>query len=806
MYIKRRTNVHPGTAHPTSLNLPHRLTRFIGRDVELVELRRLLQERELVTLTGAGGSGKTRLAIEFASTLAEAFPGGIFFVELASLSRPELVVETIARVLGVEAGANAPLIELLTGFLRNRKSLLVLDNCEHLIDTCARLAGALLAACPDLYLLATSRELLGIGGECIFRVPLLSLPAPSFSSDPERITGFESVQLFADRARLADPAFVLTENNAREVAQVCIRLDGIPLALELAAASLRALTVSQLADRLDQRFRLLTSGDRTALPRQQTLKAMLDWSHTLLAPVEQTVFRRLALFPGDWTLDAAEYICAGTSGEGDASLDIEPEEVLSALVHLVDKSLIQLDTVTGRYRMLETIRLYALAKLEESGETQDVRSRHLDWYLRFVEDGSRRQGTGEQHEWYGSLEAEQDNIRAALTWAVDGRLTAEAARLALIMRPFWMDRAYLREAMRWFEQILATSSVTPAGTRLKAQLLSASGSVAHTLNRFELSNRYHAEALQLWHEQGDQAGITATLLDLGWQNFQAIDLATAERYALESLALARTQGDPKAIGAALNLLGVVRAEGGNPQGAVAAIEESLDIWRGLGALNEIGSALMTYGRAEQELGNLDHACSLLLEALHLQISLGTYTGLIGCLSIMMHFARDTCRPPEKYTYQARIIGVFQALEEKIGGGRSHWMDREAGPLYGKLTEELGEAGLARELDAGRSLTTEGILALGEEIVRYVRAITRAETPPPEVADSPPDPALHSAGLTPREVEVLRLVAGGLTNRQAADRLSVTSRTINAHLTSIYSKIGVTSRAGAVRFALEHRLA
>jgi non-specific serine/threonine protein kinase len=771
----------------------------------LAELKRLLQERKIVTLTGAGGSGKTRLALEFASDLVEDFPGGIFFVELAALSRPELVVETVARVLEVEAAANMPLHDVLTQFLRGRNGLLVLDNCEHLLDECARLVSRLLVGCPNLCVLATSREPLGVQGECMFRVPLLSLPGPGFLADPDRLIGFESVQLFVDRARLVDPGFVLSEGNANALVQICIRLDGIPLALELAAASLRALTISHLAIRLDQRFRLLTSGDRMALPRQQTLGATLDWSHALLTHVEQIVFRRLAAFPGSWTPDAAEHICRGAFVAEDASSSMAAEDVLTALIHLVDKSLVQFDTVSGRYRMLETIRLYALTKLEEAGELPSVARRHLDWYLRLVEDGSRVEGTPGQHGWYLSLDTELDNIRAALSWSVEEHLSEEAARLALAVHSFWIARAYHREGLRWMEQILSLDSVAPINARLKVRLLNALGFLAQEVKSFEQASHYYNEALKLLQELGDSGGLIASVLNLGWKSFVAAEVDAAERHAEEGLALARHAGDLRSTGVALNLLTSARLVLGKLDGLAPAIEEALAIWRRLGDLHEVANTLVTYSQVERVRGNLEHACALFLEALHLDVSLGTYGGLVGPLVSMSQFALYACNPPEKYIYFARAIGVMEALEERIGGERSPWLYIEVFPLHDQLKAELGEEGFAREVAAGHDLTVEGIVALAESIVRSVLA--PSPTVESATALSPHSHAgsIFPAGLTPREVEVLKLVAAELTNEQAASHLSVTPRTINAHLTSIYRKIGVTTRAGAVRFAAEHGL-
>ena len=666
----------------------------------------------------------------------------------------------------------------------------------------------LLGACPDLQILATSREPLGVAGECLFRVPLLSLPGPGRLSDPERLSRFESVQLFVDRARLTEPGFTITQSNAEAVAQVCIHLDGIPLAIELAAACLRVLTISQLAGRLDQRFRLLTSGNRIALPRQQTLKALLDWSHALLTRSEQTVFRRLAVFPGAWSLDAAESICAGidSGAEEDSVLSGGPEDVLSTLFHLVDKSLVQRDAVHGRQHMLETIRLYALARLEEEGERESVARRHLDWYLRFAEEGSQQEGARGQQDWFLSLEAEQDNIRAALNWALAAHRSEEATQLALAVRPFWIARAYHREASHWLEQILALDTVAPIGARLKVRLLNALGFVAQEVKSFELSTRYYTEALHLLQELGDTSGAVASLLRLGWKSFVAADLDAAERYGEEGLALARREGDPNSVGVALSLLSSTRVAVGRLDGVIPAVEEALDIWREIGDLNEVANTLTTYGEAERILGNLEHACALLLEGLRLHVGLGTYTGLISPIIGMFHFALHACKPPEKYIYLARLSGVFAGLEEKIGGVRSPWVHIEVFPLYEQITTELGEEGFAREMAAGEQLSVQGIVALAEEIVHSVLSYSSTTVSVTSLSSaSRPDPP-HPAGLTHREVEVLKLVAAGLTNRQAASLLSVTPRTINAHLTSIYNKIGATSRTGAVRFALDHDLA
>jgi predicted ATPase/DNA-binding CsgD family transcriptional regulator len=805
--------------------VPHQLTSFIGREIEMTELKRLLQERRLVTLTGAGGSGKTRLALEATTQLSQDFTGGIFLVELAPISRPELITEALIHVLGLEAAPDRPPLDALIDFLGSHTALLVLDNCEHLLDECARLAAGLLASCRDLSVLATSREPLGVSGECIFRVPLLSLPDSEEPSDPIKLAHFEAVQLFMDRARLANQNFLLTEKTAEDVAQVCIRLDGIPLALELAAASLRVLSISQLASHLDQRFRLLTSGNRTALPRHQTLQALLDWSYDLLDARQQIVFRHLAIFPADWTLDAAEAVCRHSSpGGGDSQA---AEGVQSILFQLVDKSLVQLEHATGRYGMLETIRLYAFEKLEAEDEQQSTAHRHFAWYLNYTEQGSVQFGGPEQAQWFQQLEREQANVRTALSWAIQHGRAEEAVRLALALSSFWQAHAYQREARRWLEQVLELQLRSPLSLSLRARVLNALGSLAQTMNDFEQASLYYNQALSIWRDQGESAGIAEALLGLGWRHFQATELDVARRYAQESLLLARRANERAIVAAALTLYAQASVELGQLDGLVSALEESLSIWRDLGVLPEVALALITLARVEQRLGNRDRARPLILEALRLQIDLGNYAGLIGCLVVMAYFALDSGSSGQApasghempklqqfdYLYggklphgpakAAQVLGVMSAWEEKVIGKHSIYWDAIVIPVCEKLSAEMGKAIFEQEFLTGEGMDAEGIIDLAEEVTRYTEASTNSEPLAKGHRHSPE--SLYPLGLTTREVEVLGLVASGLTNAQVADRLGVTPRTINAHLTSIYGKIGVTSRSGAVRFAVDHDL-
>ncbi len=551
--------------------------------------------------------------------------------------------------------------------------------------------------------------------------------------------------------------------------------------------------------------------------------------------MRSAVLRRLAVFPGDWTLDAAESVCA---------VEIPTAEVLDAVLRLVDKSLVQVDHGGGRYRLLETIRLYAREKLDQSGELERTARCHYDWYIGFLELGSSQAGGTGQQQWYLRLEREQANYRGALDWAVESGWAEGGARLALALYGFWSTRAYHREADCWLTRIVMLPGSASLPRPLRARLLRALGIMAHTLNEFEQSTRYHSEALSIWREQGDAVGIATGLNDLAWLRFQAMDLVGARRYAEESLAQAREAGDPAAIATALHIFAIASVESGRLDGLVPALEESLGIWRALGSLPDVATALGTLARVEQRLGNPARAAGLMLEAVRLHTALGDYGNLIGHLVLMQGFEFDADgtvqeQPSQSGTYQpvaylevgrllhgpmvaARVLGAMAAWQDKVIGVNAIQWDTLVVPMCEKLKAEMGQENFDREFSAARAMSVDEIAAFAEEYAGSVldiysaRSPEKAGLPGVQVAAGGASAGVsHAAGsshrsvgpdaLTPREMEVLRLVADGLTNRQAAERLVVTPRTINAHLTSIYAKIGVTSRAAAVRFAMEHGL-
>jgi predicted ATPase len=445
---RRLRAVESAEAQPTTRtpqrapnNLPTQLSSFVGREKELAEVRRLLKDTRLLTLTGAGGCGKTRLALAAADELVETFEDGVWLVDLAPLSDPSLVPQAIASAPGVREQPGRSLTETLSDYLASRKVLLVLDNCEHLIESCAELAEFLLRSCPGLWVLATSREALGIAGEVAWPVPSLSLPDLRRVPNIDSLSRYEAARLFIDRAEAIKPTFALTEQNAPSVARICYRLDGIPLAIELAAARTKVLSVEEISERLDDCFGLLTTGNRTALPRQRTLYATMVWSHELLSEQEQILFRRLSVFAGGFTLQAAEAVCAGD--------DLERNEVLDLLSHLVDKSLVIMrENSTGtRYRLLETVRQYGRERLKESED--EVEQRHAGFFVGLAEEAEGELSGSDQARWLTLLQSEHDNLRAALSWSLGEKRNIElGVRLAAALWLFWFARGYLSEGRR----------------------------------------------------------------------------------------------------------------------------------------------------------------------------------------------------------------------------------------------------------------------------------------------------------------------------------------------------------------------
>ena len=498
-------------------NLQLQLTSFVGRERELAELAALLGSARLVTLTGAGGSGKTRLAIEVAARTVELTRDGAWLVDLAPVFDPELVVKAVARVLGVRERPHSDLLDDVLERLRESELLLVLDNCEHLVEACARLAEDLLRGCPGLRLLATSREPLGVPGERVFRTGSLLVPAGGDASDA--IAGAPAVILFGDRAAAVLGGFELTPDTAPVVGQVCRRLDGLPLAIELAAARTASLSLEDLGARLDDCFALLTGGARTALPRQRTLEATVAWSYDLLSERQRALFDRLSVFAGGWTLDAAETVCA--------SAGLQARHVADDLAALVDKSLVVRDVPgsgRSRYRLLETLRQYGRDRLREAGRAAAVRDAHLSWAVGLAEEAEQHLEGLDQAAWLDVLESELDNLRGALEWAITSRNPEAGLRLASITTgSLWTWRSHVPEGQRWLQRLLDTPAEIAAGVRAKGFM--AAGRVDFHAGRWRRGMDLCAQSRDLYREVGDGAGEARALI---WLAFNRMGIADSD--------------------------------------------------------------------------------------------------------------------------------------------------------------------------------------------------------------------------------------------------------------------------------------
>lgn len=809
-------------------NLPVQLTKFIGRQRESAEITRLLNNTHLLTLTGPGGCGKTRLALRVAETVSDHFRDGVWFVELASIRDPALVPQLIAQTLHVPRTPNQPALESLLDHVQSKEMLLIVDNCEHLIANCAQLVQQILSQTSKLKILTTSREPFSVEGETIYPLAGLACPSPDaeFVDDLQNLMEYDSIQLFVDKVRAVLPNFRISAINASSLVQICHRLDGLPLALELASALSNVLTLQELSEHLDHRFTLLISRQRSDLDaRHSTLRATIDWSHDLLSISEQVMLRRLSVFAGGCSLSTVKAVCARE--------EVEHERVIELMSLLVNKSLIvaqTLERTEARYSFLETIRQYAQEKLITSGEWSAINDRHLQCFLLLAEETDTKLRGEYQRLWLNWLDGEYDNIRAALAWAVEGgRLDSarvEAGlRIATSLYQFWRIRDYVEEGLNWCKQLFAqvTDEISPVvranalvytslmagirgqiadqtryaeeavllgeaageeGKQALANALGAQGYAARNVGDYLTAFKLVLRQIQLLRDVGDTYMLS---LSLSLNSFAAMTIGKYEEAGAmldEALPLLREAGDPYRIAMALNYKGDLARCERNYQQAQIAYEESIFLLRKIEAVRDLASALHNLGHACLHLGDIEQAKALFSESMALHQEQGNRLGMAECLLGFAALAIVADLPPAG----ARLLAAAAA----IGGQHitSKWAatSMEYEHYLERARAGLTETTFQAEQAVGRTFSLERAVAYAQDVTLKAAAAQKARNKLDE--------------LTGREREVAALIAQGKSNGEIADELVVSKRTVESHIANILSKLGITNRAQIVRWAIE----
>lgn len=800
-------------------NLPAEISSFIGRETAIAQVAELLSAHRLVTLSGAPGVGKTRLALRIAGDLRDDFSDGIWLVELAALSEAGLVPAAVASALSLREDGQRTALDLIGDHLLSARVLLVLDNCEHLAEACATLADTLLRACPQLRVLATSREPLGLTGEVCWSVQSLTMPVvppergPALPELPgggqgrahvhapaRAILDSESGRLFVERAQAVRPSFTLSEDSAAAIAQICRRLDGIPLAIELAAARVAALTPGEIAARLNDRFHFLGRTGRAPLPRQRTLRASVDWSFELLSEPERTLLRRLAVFRGGWSLDGLMGVRCWVIGDGGTlgappppnTEDPKPNpyhpspNTLDLLTSLVEKSLVQAEERNGetRYTFLETLREYAADRLREAGEEEALIERHRAWCVDLAEQAAHHLRTPDQAAWRARLALEQDNLRAALGRTIARGEAELGLRICIALWHFWIDRGDAGEGYGWLTRLLALESASGRSV-IRAAALFVAAKLAFEGGDVATAQALGEESLTLAREVGDPHTVHRVLTQLGHIARGRGELLAARRFYEEALPIRRELGEPVDVAVSLACLGHIARDLREYGAARALYDESLELAVHQGHPAEITAAQHDLGRLAHEQGHDDEAAAWYAEALPVALQLNHPRRMAYLLEGFAMLAAS--RQPER---ALRLAGAATALRQASGSmlppSDRAALDRHLEPAR----RSLGDGRIEAAWQAGTALTAEQAVTLAlRPALPQPRSTTAA---PPSELSSPT--TASSDPLTAREREVVKLVARGLTNRQIAEALVVSERTAEWHVANTLGKLGLSTRA------------
>jgi predicted ATPase/DNA-binding CsgD family transcriptional regulator len=800
-------------------NLPAPVSSFVGRDVELAEVLRLVGGSRLVTLTGAGGAGKTRLGLQVAAGLLDGTEDGVWFADLAPLADPDLVAATVADVLGLRREPGRPVLYTLVEGVGSRYLMVLLDNCEHLIGAGAKLADTLLRSCPNVALLATSREPLGIDGERVYRVPPMRTPADG--DDPDTIRSSEAVRLFTDRAERRGVTLAWDQEAASVIGRICRRLDGIPLAIELAAARLGMVSASELEARLDERFAILTGGSRAALPRQQTLRAMVDWSWELLTGPERAVLARLSTFAGGFGLAAAEAVAADP--------EVPAAQVPGHLGALVDKSLVQFgDTGAGpgRYRLLETVRQYAAEQLDALGPAaaHAARIAHRDYYLALAEAAAPHLVGPGQAEWMDRLDAEPGNLRAAIAVSLTQPDPEPGLRLATSLRVYWTARGHAAEGTDALRPLL-DAPAAQAGTPLRARALAAAANFLKQTGGYAIAEDYCQEALAIARAAGDDDLVAELLCEEAWVLLHQGQPGPALPLIEQGLDLARRLQEHHLTARLTSARAYTRNAEGDPAGSARDVAEALRLFRQAGDRLQVGVSLINLSDYEMSAGDLEAARRHLAESLDIARALSNRIGAMYAtfnLGLTEYLSGSPAKAEALFAESldmARRTGMKAMVAYALiglalagrGGADPGWSAR----LHGAADQVLADLSHALEpverrladLDRERLRAAMGAEAFDAEyavgrrldLAQVVAALGRQDAADGQAGVPASDAA--AAMLTPRELDVLKLVAQGLSNADIAQRLVLSEHTVHRHLANILRKLNLSSRAAAAAWGV-----